>query len=174
MTPLDRETYSRTSLIDLLGGLTPEEVEARVAGYIIQVDVGPSVLANRTRQAMLVTAVNCAKRAAPGGVRLRLAVDGECIAPWGRGELLSKLVELYGGTVVDALSDDKPTIVIGDAPAPAGSVVIYATWNGWAGGVVDDPSARLAEKIEMELGGVLAGAIGARQTRSGRQMDAPA
>lgn len=164
MTRLDRDSYSRTSLIDLLGGLTPEEVEARVAGYIFQVDVGTSVLTSRTRQATLLTAINCAKRTAPGGVRVRLAADGDSRVHWGRGELLSTLVELYGGTLVEALSDDKPTIVIGDAPAPAGSIVIYATWNGWAGGVVDDPSARLPEKIEMELAGVLAGAIGVSES----------
>lgn len=139
MTEVDRDSYSRTSLIDLLGGLTPEEVDARGAGYIIQLDVGASVLTSRTRQAILLTAINCAKRAAPGGVRVRLAADGDCLVPWGHGELLSTLVGVYGGTLVDALSDDKPTIVIGDPPAPAGSVVIYTTWNGWAGGVVDDP-----------------------------------
>jgi hypothetical protein len=161
---LDRDSYSRTRLIDLLAGLTPQEVEARVAAYIIQVDVGASVLRSRTRQAILLTTINCAKRAAPGGVRVRLAADDDCLVPWGRGEPLSTLVEMYGGTLVEALSDDKPTIVIGDAPAPAGSVVIYATWNGWAGGVVDDPSARLPEKIEMELAGVLAGAIGVSES----------
>lgn len=164
MTRLDRDTYSRTRLIDLLTGLSPEEVEARVAGYIIQIDVGTSTLTSRTRQSALLTAVNCAKRAAPGGVRVRLAADGACVVPWQRGDPLSKVVDAFGGTLVDALSDDKPTIVIGDAARPAGSAVVYATWNGWAGGVVDHPLARLAETLEMEVAGVLAGAIGVSES----------
>jgi hypothetical protein len=164
MTELERDTYSRTRLIELQDGLSPREADARVAGYIIQIDAGASILSSRTRQAMLLTAVNCAKRAAPGGVRVRLAVDGECLVPWGRGESLSDLIEVYGGKLVDALSDDKPTIVIGNSIKPVGSVVIYATWNGWSGGIVDDPEARLAEKIEMEIAGVLAGAIGVSES----------
>jgi hypothetical protein len=164
VTRLHRDSYSRTRLIELQDGLSPEEADARVAGYVIQIDVGAATLTSRTRQAALLTAVNCAKRAAPGGVRVRLAADGACLVPWRRGEALSAVVELFGGTVVDTLSDDKPTIVIGDSTRPAGSVVVYATWNGWAGGVVDDPSARLAEKIEMEVAGVIAGAIGVSES----------
>jgi hypothetical protein len=164
MTKLERDTYSRTRLIELQDGLSPEEADARVTGYIIQIDVGTSTLTSRTRQAMLLTAVNCAKRAAPGGVKVRLAADDACLVPWGRGEPLSSLIEVYGGTLVDTLSDDKPTIVIGNSITPAGSVVMYATWNGWAGGTVDNPDDRLAETIEMEIAGVLAGAIGVSES----------
>ena len=129
--------------------------------YVLQIDVGEDVVNSLTRQAMLLTAVNAGCRAFRGGVRVRLYSDNVLRARWAAGEYMAEAVKQLGGTVVDSLDPTLPTLVIGAVPtALNGDVVLHATWQGWAGGVVEHPSERLDESEEFPLTGVLASAIG--------------
>lgn len=153
-----RETFSRTLLVDVAGGLTPTEAIERARGYVVQVDVGAAVASSPTWQAALLTVVNTGWRATPGGVHVRLEADGRCALPWARGELLSSVIRRYGGTLVGELGATIPTIALDARERPAGAVVVWPTWEGWSAGVVPDPARRLDERTEMELAGVLMGA----------------
>ena len=115
-----------------------------------------------TRQAMLLTAVNAASRAFIGGVRVRVRDDLWTLrVRWGEGQKVVAAVGAFGGEIVPSLAARYPTLVIGDThERPPGSVVLYATWEGWSGGVVEHPWDRLAESTEFPLAGVLAAALG--------------
>ena len=84
---------------------------------------------------------------------------------WADGRDMAEAIQAFGGEIVEALSPDHPTLVIGDVPKnPVGSVVLYATWQGWTGGVVERPENRLPESFEFPLTGVLAGAMGVSES----------
>ena len=138
-----------------------DEAQEIARKYVLQIDVGEDVVNSLTRQAMLLTAVNAGCRAFHGGVRVRLHSDGVLQAQWAAGKRMTEAVRRFGGTVVDSLDLTHPTLVIGTVPtALNGGVVLHATWQGWAGGVVEHPSERLDESEEFPLTGVLASAIG--------------
>jgi hypothetical protein len=158
-----RETISRTTLIEMEDGRSAAEAEEIVRRYAIQIDVGPFASASPTLQAALLTAVNTAHRAAPGGVRVRMHEEAKTLSPWANGKPLSEAVIKLGGRLVEQLDNDKPTIAIGAhplAPRPNGSIVVWVTSDGWRGGVVSSPERMLPITIEMPLAGVLAGAVG--------------
>ena len=74
---------------------------------------------------------------------------------------MATAVETYGGEIVESLGCEHPTLVIGNVyQQPLGSVVLYATWEGWSGGVVEETKDRLAESREFPLAGMLAAALG--------------
>ena len=157
------ENLHRTAKLELDEGRarTAAEAEQIVGGYVLQIDVGGGVTESRTRQAMLLTAINAARRAFLGGVRVRLRDDGPIGAMWAEGRGLANSVEYFGGTIVVSLDRRFPTLVIGDvADVPLGSIVLYATWQGWAGAVVEEPCSRLPESLELPLAGVLAAGLG--------------
>ena len=164
MNTLTPDTLHRTAKLELDEGraLTVDEIDQIVSRYVLQVDVGEGVTDSNTRQAMLLTAVNAASRAFIGGVRVRVKSEGGPLrVRWGEGEDLAVAVQNFGGTIVESLEPQYPTLVIGDAnERPPGKVVLHATWEGWAGGVVEDPSDRLPESTEFPLAGVLAAAFG--------------
>ncbi len=163
MNGLSADELHRTAKIELDEGRarTIDEAYQIVSGYVLQIDVGGDVLESATRQAMLLTAVNAARRAFLGGVRVRLSDDGPMMARWAEGRGLAESVRAFGGTIVEALGDGHPTLVIGNViEHPAGSIVLYATWQGWSAGVVEDPEGRLPESLEFPLAGVLAAALG--------------
>jgi hypothetical protein len=68
-------------------------------------------------------------------------------------------IQDYGGTVVERIDGDHPTVVIGTVAEASGSVLIQATWEAWAGGVVPAGTPRLAERVENPLAGIVAGAV---------------
>ena len=81
---------------------------------------------------------------------------------WADGMDMATAVETYGGTIVESLDRNHPTLVVGDMKEqPLGSFVLHTTWEGWSGGVVvDETKERLAESVEFPLAGMLAAAIG--------------
>ena len=79
-----------------------------------QIDVGLDVSESETRQATLLTAVNTAVRAFLGGVRVRLREHGRMTVAWAEGMDMATAVETYGGTIVESLDRNHPTLVIGD------------------------------------------------------------
>ncbi len=163
MDILSTDDLHRTTKLELDEGRarTLNEAHEIVGSYVFQIDVGVGVIESETRQAMLVTAVNAAARAFLGGVRVRLRENGYMRVAWVEGKDMAAAVEIYGGKIVESLHREYPTLVIGDVrERPQGSIVLYATWEGWSGGVVEKTEDRLAESLEFPLSGMLAGALG--------------
>ena len=164
MNTLTPDTLHRTAKLELDEGRaqTVDEIDRIVSRYVLQVDVGEGVNESNTRQAMLLTAVNAASRAFVGGVRVRIRGEGGRLrVRWGGGEGLAAAIQNFGGEIVESLEPQYPTLVIGDPNGrPPGKVVLHATWEGWTGGVVEDPHHRLPESTEFPLAGVLAAALG--------------
>ena len=163
MNILSRDELHRTTKLELDEGRagTVDEAHEIVAGYVLQIDVGVGVSESETRQAMLVTAVNVAGRAFLGGVRVHLRENCPMGVAWAEGMDMVTAVETYGGQIVESLDYGHPTLVIGNVvEKPPGSIVLYATWEGWSAGVVEDTKERLPESFEFPLGGILAAALG--------------
>lgn len=156
------DTLHRTLKLELDDGTASSFDEAAkiTAGYILQIDVGEEIADSAVMQAMLLTAVNTAVRAFPGGVRVRGAANPVLSTRWAGNRTLNEVVHGYGGTTTARLSSAYPTLVIGTSQEPAGQPVLYLTWNGWAGAAVVDPTARLAERGDLPLVGILAAALG--------------
>ena len=164
MRTIDADSLHRTVKLELDEGRA-QTVEAAcqiVARYVLQIEVGARVIESPTRQAMLLTAVTAASRCFPGGVRVRLNADGPMSALWAEGQSLSESVKRSGGTIVESFEREHPTLVIGDVSGedPCGTIVLYTTWQGWAGAVVQGPGMRLSESVEFPLAGVFAAALG--------------
>ena len=163
MDIVSRDELHRTTKLELDEGraLTLDEAREIVARYVLQVEVGIDVSESETRQAMLLTAVNVASRAFLGGVRILIHGNGQLSVGWAKGMDMAAAVEKYGGEIVESLDSIHPTLVIGDVQGKSvGSVVLHATWEGWSGGVVEEPEDRLAESMEFPMAGMLAAAIG--------------
>jgi hypothetical protein len=126
---------------------------------VLQIAVGPDIEHDRAAQGALVTAVNVGRRAFHGGVRVHLDTDPSLRTGWTDGHAASAVVDRYGGTVVDQLHGDLPTLVIGNPRDPAGRPLLYCTWGGWTGGIVESPDRRLSGPAIIPAG-ILAGALG--------------
>jgi hypothetical protein len=160
VSAIDPQRLHRTLKLELDDGRadTVEQAEEITGRYVVQIVVGEDVATSATRQTMLLTVVNAARRAFLGGVHVYGAGNEQTTIRWGYGLPLADAVTRYGGTIVETLTDDAPTIVIGrTAEQPKGSVVIFATWENWSGGVVDNADSGLSETTEFPLAGVLAG-----------------
>ena len=163
MNTLSPDHLHRTIKLELDEGRAQTVDEAReiVARYVLQIDVGDGVIGSETRQAMLLTAVNAARRAFIGGVRVRLRNNGPMSVRWVEKLDVAASVEAFGGEIVESLDCKHPTLVIGNvAEQPLGSIVLYATWEGWSGGIVEEQESRLSESSEFPLAGILAAAFG--------------
>lgn len=158
---ITRNELHRTIKLDLDEGRAAsiEEANALAATYRLQIHVGPDLAKNPTGQAALLTAVNAGGRAFLGGVRVSGNLDWDVTAGWHSGKPASRAIRLLGGSVVDELTDVLPTVLIGTTDDAAGSVIIQATWDGWAGGIVLADEKRLGECIDNPLAGIVAGAI---------------
>ena len=163
MDIVSADDLHRTTKLELDEGRARTVDEAReiMAGYVLQIDVGVGVCESETRQAMLLTAVNTAVRAFLGGVRVRVREHGRMGVAWADGMDIVTAVESYGGEIVESLERDYPTLVVGHVKEqPVGSLVLYTTWQGWSGGVVEETKDRLAESVEFPLAGMLAASFG--------------
>lgn len=167
MSRLDPDALHRTLKIEVDEGRAAslDEAAAIAASHVLQVVVGKDVGRSQTRQAMLVTVLNCAPRAFIGGVHVDLQHDDDLSLPWHEGMSISHAITHYGASGVDELRADYPTLVIGSSDVtPPGSVVLRPTWNGWSAAVVRSDSDRLAEQQEMRLAGILAGTLAVAET----------
>ena len=162
MDTLSPDLLDRTMKLELDEGRarTMDDARQMVAEYVLQIEVGSGILESETRQAMLLTAVNAARRAFIGGVRVRLHTSGTLRVRWADKLDLAASIQAFGGHLVHSLDCMHPTLVFGKVQQqPPGSIVLYATWEGWSGGVVQEQKKRLAESSEFPLVGVLAGAL---------------
>ena len=163
MDAISPDTLHRTLKLELDDGraATFAEAERIAKQYVLGIDAGAAVARSETHQAALLTAVNAGARAFPGGVSVRLAEDAPAISPWAECDLLSAAIGRFGGAIAERLRPGAPTLLIGaDAAAPETDIALYATWQGWAGGVTDNPRSRLPETDGLPLAGALAGALG--------------
>lgn len=146
-------------LIDQGKAANPGEAERFLSQLVLQIAVGPDLKHNRAAQAALATAVNVGRRAFHGGVRVCLDTDPPLQTGSTDGHAASAVVARYGGTIVDQLRGDLPTMVIGDQHNPVGQPVLYCTWGGWTGGIVESPGRHL-DGPGIVPAGILAGALG--------------
>lgn len=168
------DDLNRTIKLELDEGRaeTLEEAIALASSYVLQLHIGRGLGASRTRQAMVLTAVNAAARAFPGGVRVLVTEDDVLNIPRARGSTTSSAIESLGGELVADLDSGLPTICIGDfSSIELPELPIFPTWNGWACGVVFEQSQGLAEAQEFELSGVFAGALAVSEAFRERRGD---
>ena len=147
-------------LIDTGRAADPAEARRFLESRILQVAVGPDIASDPAGQAALLTIVNAGRRAFLGGVHVRFA-DGDAgmSIGWANGRAAGDAATCFGGEVVDKLTDNRPTLTIGNTTDVTGSVVLHLTYSGWAGGIVED-AGNSRDGPGMALAGVAAGALG--------------
>jgi hypothetical protein len=146
--------------------------EAELGRYVLQIDVGPGISGNASRQALVLTAVNAGARAFLGGVRVRLAEDSVVEIGWDVGRPLSEAVQRHGGVIVTTLTEDAPTVCVGEAtPGVRGGPLLRATFDGWSAGVVEGAQSVLAERSWFVPAGVAAGGIAVAEAFQARRGD---
>jgi hypothetical protein len=146
-------------MIDKDKAKDPAEAERFLSQLVLQIAVGPDLEHDHAAQAALATVVNVGRRAFHGGVCVRLDTDPSLRTGWTDGFAASAVVSRYGGAVVDQLQADLPTVVIGNPRDPVGQPLLYCTWGGWTGGVVESPDRRLNGPAIVPAG-ILSGALG--------------
>lgn len=152
-------------LIDAGRAATPEQATTVLKSLVLQVVVGADLVEDEAAQAALATAINTGARAFLGGVHVHLDADCTLTVGWMAGRLASEAVADFGGTVVEVLSTDKPTLAIARPQEPllAGTPVLYVTHTGWVGGVVESADD-LLDGGGLTSAGVAAAALGVSET----------
>lgn len=163
MTP---DELGRTLKIEMDEGHAEsrEDAERIARSYRIGIRLGRGFETSSSATAAALTAINSAARAFRGGVFVEADTDVGVSHGWGLGRPLPAVIEAFGASRVERLPDDLPFVISihePDTPAPAPTVarVLYATWDGWAAGVVLDSGRRRREDDDQPLAGVLAGAL---------------
>jgi hypothetical protein len=146
-------------LIDLGLVRDPDGAGQYLERMVLQVAVGPEIIDDATAQAALLTTVNAGRRAFKGGVHVALSVDPVIGTGWGADAKISSMISIYGGTIVNAVTPDHSTLVIGLPKAVAGKPILHLTWDGWAAGVVQKSEDRLGGHSS-SIAGVLAAGLG--------------
>jgi hypothetical protein len=159
------EQLNRTAkiLIDSGKASDPDDARRLLQTLILQVAVGPEIEHDPAAQAALATAVNAGHRAYLGGVHVHLDANPVTATGWTAGLTTAQMVARYGGQVVDHLAADRPTLALGRPTVPKGKPVLYLSWRGWAGGVVQSADS-LAVGDGTELAGIMAAGLGVSET----------
>lgn len=150
-------------LIDSGQAGSPDEARRFLETLVLQVAVGPEVEHDTAAQAALATIVNGGHRAFLGGVHVRLDANPSMFTGWTTGLTAAETVTQYGGQVVSQLTASRPTLVLGRPAELAGSLVLYLTWRGWSGGVVQSERNCLGGDGSV-LAGVVAAGLGLSET----------
>ena len=163
MSILNSDDLHRTAKLELDEGLANslDDLATITDKYVLQIEIGTDISESKTRQAALLTAINASRRAFLGGVKVHLHRNGPMNIRSAKGRDIASSVKVLGGEIVNSLAPDFPTLIIGNVQErPPGSIVLYTTWQGWAGGVVEKLEDCLPESIEFPLSGMLAAALG--------------
>ncbi len=160
-----QDNIDRTAKILIDSGKVANFAEAAqyLEGLVLQVAVGPEIAFDPSAQAALATTVNAGRRAYRGGVYVRLDADAPLTTGWTAGLTASEVVTRFRGTVVDGLTEDAPTLVIGHPRSLPGAPVLHLTWSGWSGGVVLSPQDVSADAGTIPAG-IVAAALGISET----------
>lgn len=146
-------------LIDAGKAGSPDEARRFLESLVLQVAVGPEIRYDPAAQAALATIVNAGHRAFLGGVHVHLHTNPSMTTGWAAGLTAAETVTEYGGQVVKQLTPGRPTLAVGRPPEPSGSPLLYLTWRGWSGGVVQSERSCL-DGDGSELAGVAAAGLG--------------
>lgn len=140
---------------------TLEEAQTLFAGYRLLICVGPDIALSATKQAMLLTIINTARRCFLGGAEVIGCPPSPLLIPWRSCRTLEEaILDLQGSLADRAAASGIPQIVIGDAAYHAEEFTIRPTYDGWLGGVTPiEDTARLNEQQEFIPAGILAGAL---------------
>jgi hypothetical protein len=159
------DDIDRTAKILIDSGKVDDYQAARryLESLVLQVAVGPEIEHDPAAQAALATVVNAGRRAYRGGVYVRLDLDPVLSTGWTAAATASQIVTRYGGTVVERLTDERPTLVIGRPGAMAGKPILHLSWNSWSGGIVQSASDVLCGSGVVPAG-ILAAALGISET----------
>jgi hypothetical protein len=131
-------------------------------GYRLGIIAGPDIAASPTKQTMLLTILNTARRCFLGGVEVHaVKADADLLVPWRDCRTIAEAIVDLGGKLCESVTTKSPVIVIGDVEVPPpNDFVLRATFNGWIGGVAPiADQVRLNELQEFTPSGVLAGAL---------------
>ncbi|MEQ1854891.1 MAG: thiamine biosynthesis protein ThiF [Longimicrobiales bacterium] len=139
---------------------SPEEARRILASYSMQFVAGPEIKASSALQVALLTAVNTARRAVHGEVRVIGESASPLLVPIPGCQTVGEAVKLLGGTVATAAST-APALLLGTVGHPDLRIALRVVCRGWAGGVVpaDDAGFELDEGATT-LAGAIAGAVG--------------
>ena len=160
MNLIDRDQLSRTAKIALDLGLVADlgSASAYLEELVLQIHVGPGLHEDLAGQAALLTAINAGGRAMLGGVRVTTEGDPKLSLPWAQGRDLATAIRMFGGSVVDTHSPERPVIVIGKPKRrPHTEMQLPLRYSGWSGGIA--PTWDPPESQAMPLAGVVAGAL---------------
>ena len=105
------------------------------------------------------TIAGLGRRAFLGGARVVVEENVRLQYGWGKGQPLSAFIEEVGGSIVESLVLDHPTLVLGQGSDVVGQVVLHPTWHGWCAGVVRSADERLDDH-GLRLPGSAAAALG--------------
>src|SRR5690242_3696134 len=98
---------------------TIDEARAIFEGYKLGIRVGPDVASSPTKQVAVLTAVNTARRCFLGGVEVEIQRrNANLLVPWRDCRTLEQAINDLGGTTLDAIDPDLPTILVGDVNDP--------------------------------------------------------
>lgn len=150
-------------LIDAGKAADPHDARRFLETLVLQVAVGADIEQDLVAQAALATVVNAGHRAYLGGVHVQLDANPIMTTGWAAGMSASETVTQYGGQVVEHLTADRPTLVVGCPAAPVGKPVLHLTWRGWVGGVAQSPQGRL-DGDGTVLAGITAAGLGISET----------
>ena len=164
MNALGRDELSRTVKVLLDAGEARDiaHAESIVESFVLQIRVGSGIADDIAAQAALLTAVNTGHRAMLGGVRVVIDDNPVLSLPWACGLSLATAVTAFGGTIMDRLEPDRPTLLVASPPVrhlDSRQAQLNLVWNGWCGGVTDS-TAGWQCRSTTPLAGVVAGALG--------------
>lgn len=132
----------------------------RLLGLALHVDLDPRVATSPTRQAALLTVINCARRCFLGGVTVSGCDGIPLTVPMPGCDDLSAAIEFWGGRRVGQAPPGVIAIELGPRSSGGSAAVFRPTFEGWTGAVLGiQGSSRLPESSENVLSGVFMGAM---------------
>jgi hypothetical protein len=162
---MNPDDLDRTLKVEIDDGRAKDLDDARriMASYRLGIRLGRGFEASSAATAAALTAINAAARAFHGGVFVEADQDAVLRHGWGLRRSIGSVLHSLGATQTDRLPDDLAYAISikgeDGAESNAGAALLHATWEGWAGGVVLDPSDRRPEDDDQPLAGTLAGAL---------------
>ena len=161
MNVLDPDRIDPTVKLELDEGKVRsyEEADALSQGYRLQLDVGSDLATTPWAQNVLLTVLNSGRRGFKGGVLVRCHGNPVLTMGWAMGRRLDDVIEAYGAVRVSDLGSHLPTIVIGNAIDPRGSIISYPQPTGWSGlalaGPLDHDAVRDSNAVSQALSAAL-------------------
>lgn len=138
-----------------------EQALEKLQSFKLNLVCGDKICNSPSLQTALLTAVNSGRRAFLGGIYVSMPKNVACLVPWPNNPTLNKIVKELGGEISTESPDANFTLTFG-LPADIDNNELEIICNAWQGGVISSPSEGnlIPENESMNLGGILAGALG--------------